>query len=228
MPSPKPHHRLLAVKAAVRRQRPLAEDDTSVRALFDRITTGRTTNAAVTRAAEIYESAYQRQVMQAWIVARATDAEIEKTLRIPPLVSEVYRHLFFDLAVFRDELELLDWVQSYDGDMLGRTLLQQAIVSGVPGLQWQFGRAGDLKLDPKAVVNQAMVDAHFRSRAGRLSGVASKEAVAAHGYSKTALMAASTLKENETNLLQELLIKLQHADRTTPITAEERPDDILH
>lgn len=200
--------------------------DVRERALYD-LLTGTGTNANVAYAHELYAREFRREILQAWIVAGATDEQVQTCLRVPIDVVSAYRHLFFDVTAFRDDLELFDWVNSYAGTPSGKVLLQQATMSGITGLMWMYNR-GDVKIDPKAVLRQAMTDAHFRSHAGRFNGIATREAEAAHKHMKTAMSAASQLAKGDTgNLLADLLIRLQHRDMTTPVT-EELAENLLH
>ena len=224
MPSRNPDFRFRAVQEAVKRK--ITPIDARERALYLLLTNGGN-DETIAYAHELYQSEYQREVLQAWIAAGATSADIETNLRVPSAVSDAYRWLFFDLTAFRDRLALLEWVNTYRGTPFGKTVLQQAVMTGLKGLQWQFN-LGDVKVDPKAVIQQAMTDSFYRSRAGRLAGITSAEAEAAHKHMKTAVSAATTLAKSDTgNLLSELLIKLQHRDLTTSIH-EEQPENIMH
>ncbi len=222
--SRKPHARYDAIKTAVEHH--IVPIDVQERALFD-LLQGNGTNEVVAYAHELYARTFRREILQAWIVSGATDEQILNCLRVPAEVVASYRFFFFDLSVFRDDLELFEWVENYNGTPNGRTLLMQATMSGVNGLMWLYNR-GNLKLDPKEVIRKAMTDAHFRANAGRFSSVTSKEADAAHKHLKTAMSAAGQLAKGDTgNLLSDLLIRLQHRDDTTPITPE-LADNLLH
>ena len=224
MPSREPDQRYLNTREAVRNGAPPV--DGRERALYHCIRR-EPADATIQYAYDIHRSEYQRELLQAWFVAGATDTDVETLLRVPCAVTEAYRRLFFDMEAFRDHLVLLSWVHDYKGSAFGRTILQQAVMSGIKGMMWQFS-LGDASIDPKVVLGQVMVDSYYRARAGRTAGLSSAESNAAHQHMKTAMTAATTLSKTDTgNALGDLLIKLQHRDLTAPST--DVPDtDLLH
>ncbi len=189
------------------------------RALWD-ILHGEGSDPAVSYALEIYSNECEREVMQAWLLARADNAQIEAGLRIPPEVTDAFRHLFFDVGLFRDELDLLGWVQAYEreqqGSGHGPQLFKMAITGGVDALAWLFSR-GDFSIDPDKVTKQVMTDTFFRGQANRGHGLASKEAAAAHAFYQTAFKAAAPLTKSGAGDKEDLKIKLLHKEMTLPI-----------
>ncbi len=222
----RPDARYRAVKSLVKTGgvRPIDDLD---RALYDFLATG-LLDGVVDYACDIHESEFRREILQAWIAANATSQQIHDCLRTPVDVINAYRHLFFNIGVFRDDLDLFDWVHEYNGTDYGKTLLMQAVSTGVQGLMWQFNR-GDANIDPKGVLRQIMTDAHFRAAAGRMGAVGSAEAAAALRHMTVAMSAANALVKNDTgNLLADLFIKLQHRELTTSIAEEPAEDQPLH
>lgn len=177
---------------------------------------------------DIFQETTEREVMQAFVLAGATDADVQEVLRIPPQVTQAYRHLFFDVRAFRDELHLMSWVRNYaterHGTENGQELLQKALMEGVNGVRWWFGRA-PVHVDPTDIQRQVMTDAYFRGKSHRLYGVKTAEAKAAKGFMDMALKQANALtKKPDTSGIGALLIRLRHREMTTPIE-EVRPDD---
>jgi hypothetical protein len=220
-----PDARLRAIQAAQQ-----APTHTLERALWEFLR-GEGTDETVAYAREIYSNTREREVLQAWFIARATNEEITRYLRVPVVVLDAYRHLFFDVTIFRDELDIMSWVREYEeneqGSELGVDLLQMAFKSGVDALAWLYGR-GELVLDPMKVQQQIMTDAFMRGRAHSGNSLSSKEVAAAHGLYKTANAIAEKLAKKSTGAgFDDLLIKLRHRDLTAPV--EEIPkDDLLH
>lgn len=180
----------------------------------------------VLRAAEIREDLFEREMIQAWIVAGALDSDVERRLLVPASVMKAYRHLCFDMNAFRDRLELMRWIRQYQGSEDGRLYLQTAVLHGVEPLAWLCGL--DAAVDPQRVLQQVMSDAFFRGMAHRGTGVASKEAAAAHAFQKTATSTAQALMRRGPPDIGNLLIKLKHQDHTTPLGNEMREGAILH
>ena len=180
---------------------------------------------------EIFSEMHEREILNAFLVAGATNDEIYIALRVPLDVIDAYRHLFFDVTAFRDELHLLSWVRNYEeneeGTRHGTQLLKQAFESGVPGLLWLYCRktAEILNVDAEDVQRRVMIDAFFRGRANRLFPLASDEAKAAKGYMDMAVKVALVLsKKVNTTGLNDLLIKLRHRDMTSSVE-DIRPED---
>lgn len=220
----KPDHRYRAVDHAS--EAPAHPIERALWELLHRIGT----DLSVARAGEIYFDVGQREVLQGWIVAGATDAQVETIARVPTAVTAAFRHLFFDVAIFRDDLELLSWVNSYEkngGTPFGGELLRNAIMHGVDYLRWTFGR-GEMDLDPNTVIKRAMTDAYFRGRMNRGHALSSKEAAAAHGFLKTAASLATQLGKTGAPNVNDIIIKLKHRDMTEKVEDVAVKEQILH
>ena len=180
---------------------------------------------------EIFSERFEREIFQAWLVARATDADIEKWLRIPPLVTQIYRHLFFDIETFRDELDLLSWVKEYENDKqgtaFGAQLLRDAIQNGLEKLCWTFGH-NTFIIDPETVKQRTMTDMYMRSLAGRGHSITSGEANAALAHGNSALRAAQLVGRTTTPDAQAFLLKLRYREMTETATTVAQKEEILH
>lgn len=185
----------------------------------------------VSWALEIFSTPFEREIFQAWLLARATEDDIEKWLRVPPEVTRVYTHLFFNVDIFRDELDLLSWVQEFEeerrGSAYGVKLLRDAVQSGMEKLCWIFGR-NDYVVDPDRVKQRAMTDLYLRSLAGRGHGVTSREAAAALAHSNAALKAAQLVEQTSAPDAQAFLLKLRYREMTEPVTKTAETNEILH
>lgn len=170
-----------------------------------------------------------KDIVQAWIVARAEDQEISKWTTIPVPVLKVYRHLFFDIHAFRDELDIICWIQEYEfiGTPDAVQMLQMAITNGPEVMAWMYGR-GRATMDPQRVQEQLMTDAYHRGRSHRGLPISSKEAQAAHAFMGTAIKVAQVLGKTHAPDVTQLLIKLQHRDRSIPIEEAVQQGEVLH
>jgi hypothetical protein len=197
-----------------------------------KIRRGEVVEGVVAWAHEIWSSLLQREVMQAWLLARGSDEAIHRWLRIPSEVTQAYRYLFFDVDIFRDELDILSWVNEYEqereGSEHGVQLLQIAVMEGVDKLTFLYGR-GEAEMDPDKVQYVAMTEAYHRGRAHRGASVSSKEAQAAHAFMNTAAKIAQGLGKKGSPDLGGLRLKLKFNDQTEPVAeAAERGEVILH
>jgi hypothetical protein len=200
-----------------------------IEAAFWRLTRGKPADDShVEWAYDIYREVTEREILQAFILAKATDAEVYETLRVPVPVTQVYRHLFFDADAFRDELQILSWIRLYEenneGTAHGTQLLKMALMLGVKGLRWLYGRDSSYA-EPAEIQRQVMTDAYFRGQAHRMYAINSPEAKAAMNMLNTALKVASQLSKKTDNTgIKALAIRLRHREMTTSIE-EVRPDD---
>jgi len=184
-------------------------------------------NDAISYAYEIYNDTYRSEILNAWIMAGATNTQLHDIFDINLDVCAAYRELFFDPTQFRDELDRLVWVTRYKGTPYGKNLLQQAIMGGIDTLMWLFGKTTEV--NPQKVLKDIMTDAYFRGSSGRMHSSTSKEASAAYSYMQTAFKAATNLAKNVEHGedIASLVIKLQHIDNTSQVTEEEKAE-ILH
>ncbi len=185
----------------------------------------------VYHAYEIYTKMAERECLQAWIIAHATNDEIRTWLRIPPEVTKAYRYLFFDILVFRDELDVLSWISEYERHDLGTDegvdLLQTALREGVDKLSWVFGR-GKAVMDPMVVQEKTMTDAFHRSRAHLGEKLSSKQATVAHAFMGTAVKVAQVLGKTGAPDVNSLILRLKHRDLTENVDDVTATEEILH
>ena len=221
-----PDQRYRAIAAAT-----TPPEHTCERGLWDALHTTTISDARVTWALEIFNASFEREILQAWLLARATDENVEKWLRVPPDVTQVYRHLFFNVNVFRDELDLLSWVREFEtekrGSQYGTQLLRDAVQGGVEKLCWIFGH-NTYVVDPEIVKQRVMTDTYIRSLAGRGHGIISKEVQAALAHGNTALKAAQIAGRTTLPDAQAFLLKLRYREMTEPVTTTIEKEEILH
>lgn len=169
---------------------------------------------AIVRVVDAYEDVFERELLQAWIVAGATDNDLHRRLGMSLDMIAPYRHLCCNPMVFRDKLELLRWVRSYQGSPEGKMLLERAThLDGVEAVAHLCGLPTNL--DAAHVNEQVMRETYFRG-VGTLRGahISSKEAAEAHSLLKSSTAAAAaTLRRGAPNL-RDTLIKLKHRELT--------------
>lgn len=168
----------------------------------------------IIRVVDAYEDTFERETLQAWIIAGASDEDLTTRLHMSPEMIAPYRHLCCNPMVFRDKLELLRWVRLYQGTREGELLLQRAVVlDGVEAVADLCGLA--TKLDAAHVNEQIMRATYFRGistlSASRVSGA---NAVAAHNLLKSSMVAGAATQKRGTPDLHEIILKLKHRELT--------------
>lgn len=184
--------------------------------------------SGIIRVVDIYEDVFEREVLQAWIIAGATDEVIEQRLGTPPEVVTAYRHLCCNIGAFRDRLELLRWVRIYEGTREGKLLLERAVhADGVEAVAHLCGF--ESALDPNRVNEQVMREAYFRG-VGTLrgSGLSSTDAAAAHQLLKTATATAAAAQKRGAPNVGDTLLKLKHREMTYQAEDIVPRGEILH
>ncbi len=181
---------------------------------------------AVDRALEIYGEPFERERLQPWILAGADDADIEKRVGLPREVTRTYRHLFFDVSLFRDMLEKQLWVARYGGSAEGLAYLQKAVLFGVEAVAHSMG--AECRLDPQHVVEASMRDLFFRGQAIRNASLTSPATAAAHALLKTAVEHSQLLTKTRPANITDVMIKVKNRELTQSVEDVVPHGEILH
>jgi len=183
---------------------------------------------AILRVVDLYEDVFEREILQAWIIAGASDDALNKRLDISHTVLPYYRHLCCNTQVFRDKLELFRWVKNYQGTREGKLLLERAVhVDGLEAVAHLCGVA--TVLDAAHVNEQAMRETYFRGMGTlRSSQISSADAAAAHSQLKTAGAFAQATQRRGAPNLNEVLFKLKHREMTMQADEDIPRGEILN
>jgi hypothetical protein len=182
----------------------------------------------ILRVVDAYEDTFERELLQAWIIAGASDEDISTRLGFPVSILAPYRHLCCNLFMFRDKLEMMRWVHLYNGTREGRLLLACALhFDGVEAIAHLCGLPS--KLEPEHVNQQAMRETYFRSiNTLRASSISSADAIAAHQLLKTATATAAVAAKRNVPSVADTLLKLKHREMTWHAEDVVPHGEILH
>jgi hypothetical protein len=182
----------------------------------------------IERVVDVYEDAFERELLQAWIIAGASDEDISTRGGVPPELLSPYRHLCCNVAAFRDRLEMMRWVNMYKGSRTGKVMLERALhFDGIEAIAHLSGRK--TVLSPDHVNEQAMRESYFRSISTlRASSIAGPDALAAHQLMKTAMTAAQAAANRGEPNMAETLLKLKHREVTWHVEDIVPHGEILH
>lgn len=180
----------------------------------------------------LFSDNYQREVMEAFLIAGAQPSVLEEIFDIPKPVTEAFATLFFDVSVFVNRLELESYVRYYaedeeEGDW-ARALKQSALEQGLEYLRVSFGR-DRVAVDPKAVVDDMLRQSFMFMKVASMHPLDSQKAKEARQWTGTLMDAM----KNQYDMLQGrdtsnegLLVRLemvQYDDETPTIS----PSDIV-
>ena len=137
------------------------------------------TNEAVNYAIEVYEDDYKREVLEAFLLAQATNDDVESVLRVPADVTRAYRQLFWDAGVFKDELDIEAYAQTYGDNDYGKEIKVCAITLGLGYLRYRFSRGQHSEISLLDALQNMIETSYVLCQATRLNPMdsnASKEA----------------------------------------------------
>lgn len=169
-------------------------------------------------AADIYADTYKSEVLEAFLLARASNADIEKILRVPGKVTAIYRHLFFDLDSFRDELDIESYARTYDVDPFGKDLKICAITLGLEYLVYRFNRGQASEVNLVDSLRTMIETGYMLSKATRLNPLDSNAAREARQWMTAAIKGSESyirVKPALEEYSDEFKIALEKIDNTT-------------
>lgn len=226
-----PHHRLIAAqKSLAKGEKPR---DPKVADIILAFTKNKNAKPELVYAVAKFLEPYQRAVMDALCLGRATLEEIHEATEIPLNAVAAYQDYIFDQSVFNDGLDRVTWVRSLQQHVAPDELqlMQAAITVGAKYLVWLLTGRG--KFTPSEVLRHSMNDAMFRGLAHRGAPVNSDVAKEAHQWIRTAERLAKTLHSIDPQDTEEaekqLRIALTYDDTTVnEETSGIMPDQIFH
>lgn len=184
----------------------------------------------------IYQDEYQREIVDTLLLAETPLDEIEVYFEIPEAVTTVYKHLFFDLRVFRNRLDRVSYARNYVGSSeFGSQLKLGAVEYGKDYVLSCLAKAAGYNVDPVKAVKESVTMGYVLSKNALEHAVDSSKAKEARQWASTMNSAIQTLSaahENSRGQDRDLLIKLQliDYDRTTGSHGMPQvfPEDIVH
>lgn len=163
MPRQPPNHRALRVYAQAQARESFEGDHPHESALFQILKGRESPIALVQDALDWYRDEGVRHVLDALMLAKASDALIGAALDLAPETLSPYRHLFFDRAVFRHALEALRYVQEVQVTVEAwREYYRKAVLQGPEFLANEFRVGERPEVDPRRVKRVVMADQYER------------------------------------------------------------------
>jgi hypothetical protein len=227
----RPDHRARAVMAALEEGTPPTGDVLSAE-LFALLSDAGAVSVNVQYAHDLYADEEHRAIVDAFLLTRTPFSEIGRLLSIDVPVLEVYAHLYMDISVFRNRLEIISFAARYVGSPYGQELVKTAVTVGVDYLRWAYG-GGSEQLDPREIIKRTMVDSYFRGMAHKGNALTTNVAKEAHKWWQTAVKNAELSERLNPSTgrlaIEELRIALTQNDETTTVEQFDVPaSDILH
>lgn len=195
---------------------------------------GTSKNEALCYAWDKFTHEYSRTVLDSFLLANATYDVIRKTTGVPIPVLQVYSSHIFDLTVFRDYLERVEYVGFCKQYLHPReqAYLEAALTQGADYIVWLLN--GKIDKPPKAALEAAMIEGMLMGQAHRNVDITSETAKQSRAWLDVATRAATSLQridpKDDQDAFMELQIALTHENNVvnaeTP--AAPQPEEILH
>jgi len=166
------------------------------------------------RAFDIFSKEFKKEVLEAFLLVDISSEEIEETLGVPEDVVDFYRKIFFDVGVFEDLLDKIDYSRTYDKSIFGSELKKFAVDMGKESLKIRFSH-GEQSVDPVKVQEGIRATAFMVGQMVKVNPVDSKMARAALKWAQLALRATEESSENRTGVVEKIMLELESEDDTT-------------
>jgi len=159
-----------------------------------------------------------RMIINAYLLADANLDVIRQATHIPMRVLQVYTEYIFDMTVFRDETDRVDYVEKMAMHLSTEEhqFYTAALTAGDEYLSWLL-RKGPEKA-PKEVLKHFMMDSYFRSLEHRNAPLTSDIAHAALSWMKQGAGIAARLHQldpqDDKEAMEELRLALGFEDTT--------------
>lgn len=178
---------------------------------------------------DIRSVGYKRELLEAVLLAGATGNEIEAVFDIPEPVVDIYRFWFFDIDVFSDRLDRLDYAYTYEASKFGAECKKYAVDFGKESLFARYS-GGEYQISADVVRNSVRATAYNMAILAKTNPADSSVANAALRWSKIALDSSPEDSDaSRDELLDNLSISLKTEEA---VTNEDEsgidPDEIIH
>jgi hypothetical protein len=210
---------------------PNTSSDVLIRSVADYLRGSKTTPPEVRYAHTLFSDKWQREVIEAFLLAGASPTVINDVLGIPTEVTDVYSRVYFDIDVFRNRLDVEAYARRYPefhDDGFGKQLKCAAVDLGLNYLCATYGK-GSYKLPHvdilEDVISQSFVFSKIAYTSQR-TGAAAKEARQWSANLVNTIRALPEIRDSIRGDVNELRIKLKLV-QDKPTSAEVDPADLI-
>jgi hypothetical protein len=121
----------------------------------------------------IHESPRQSEILEALLLSGCPPEIIQEALSVPVAVTEWYAELFFDIAVFRTDLDRLEYLEDY-ADPWGRDLKLKAVNLGYEFVLFNFANLVPKTASQKKLVERMFMATAYKAMAMNYNGIKSE------------------------------------------------------
>lgn len=178
-----------------------------------------------------YQRPYKKELLEAALISGAEPKEINAAFGIPENMTELYMHLFFDMNVFEDRLDIIEYVQMYSKSKFGKEAKEFAIKLGKEAFFVRYGSAS-YAIDARHVHESIMSMAYMLGTLAKSNPTDSSTAKEAMKWAQLSIKASSTKPQQSQSAakgIEQIRIALQTKNEIeTPENSDIDPTEILH
>jgi len=229
-----PQHRVAQAGRVLNKTMALSEvKDDKVKELL-KVILGEDQDPTAVYAWEKYQDELSRVILNSYLLSDTTFDKIRRTTGVPLDVLNMYALYFFDVTIFRDQLEKVSYVGSQRGRIPSeqQVYLEAALTKGADYITWLLN--GNVNQTPKRVLEAVMTEGYFMGQSHKGQDPTSDVAKQARNWLQMGNHAAINLLRagvtESDDAFTELRLALTFDNNVINQTTEgaPAPDDIIH
>lgn len=177
---------------------------------------------------DLFDDIETQHLLDAAILGKITNEEINEALNISLTTISTYRKLFFDISVFRHNLDIIKYVKNLNCEDTYKNYYFQSIEQGGAYLLNKFRIGERKKISPVDVVKIVMNDQFDRFISHRGKNLTSEEAQIALKFGQQAVASAVSLTSiDKTDTNKNAVMELHLALKTQDLTKQSALDESI-
>ena len=182
-------------------------------------------------AKSVYNNKYKKEILEAFLLTGEPIEHIASILGTPENVIQIYKTIFFETDVFKDKLDIEEYIETYPNEH-GKNLKLCAVTLGIKYLRFRYGYE-DNDLDISGILESIVESANILASAARINPLNSAVSREARQWVTTTIKAIEALSkiklksnaedDDRWRLVLEELEQSEHSE-----SQKIGPDDIVH
>lgn len=177
----------------------------------------------------IRESEKQSEILEALILSKCPPETIEEAFAVPGEVTAWYSELFFDVSVFRTDLDRLEYLEEY-GNSWARDLKIKAVNLGYEFVLFTYANLIPKTASQKKLVERMFMATAYKAMSMNYNGIgtaASKQAVKHAELMIRAYDLLARTNADEVSGTHDLVMLLARDMEPTSMTLTPKPEEII-
>lgn len=225
-----PNYNYLYVLSHLKNEEDFNEPDPQLVYLYQLMlnATNTTIPEDIIEAYDLFDDEETQHLINAAILGKITNEEVNEALNIALTTMITYRKLFFDVSVFRHNLDIIKYIKNLNCDDIYKNYYIQSIEQGGVYLLNKFRIGERKKISPVDVVKIVMNDQFDRFISHRGKNLTSEEAQIALKFGQQAVASAVSLTSiDKTDTNKNAVMELHLALKTQDLTKQSALDESI-